>query len=323
MPDVRARSGRGSQDKKSSDVLLAFFTIGFPVSPKVGNVMLILYALASLPPSRLLSQLDSFRPQLFLELGLSADWGEELVSLIRKLEPSNYDPACLQEDVANWFHRQGELFQQLRILEELEDTDADQQSCTWHVVRNAMSCPPLYVQGKCFNLWSASRGDKQTFKDVAERLSNLVEAAKARVQSELLGCPQSDWCIFSMGRWRESRALSVDEQQTFEMTLRCRLRRLLKLAGLSIEAGERQFFQVVHILHQGCQETDMQGRCRKDNREIWARIFSDDLASKANPEGDIDTLRCLVLILFTFFCETSTFIRGKKHLVINAWSSYG
>ena len=52
---------------------------------------------------RLLTLLDSLRPGLFLELGLSADWGEEFIKVIRTLEPESYDPANLAEDIRTWF----------------------------------------------------------------------------------------------------------------------------------------------------------------------------------------------------------------------------
>ena len=118
-----------------------------------------------------MAQLETFRPDLWLELGFSADWGEEFINLVRKLEPENYDLANLEEDITTWFGRQKSLFQDLRILEELPDAGAEQQSCTFNVVKHAMECPPLYVGGRVFHLWSTQRGDKAAFKKVTENLT--------------------------------------------------------------------------------------------------------------------------------------------------------
>ncbi|CAK9114935.1 unnamed protein product, partial [Durusdinium trenchii] len=233
---------------------------------------------------RLVSRLDALRPQLWLELGIAADWREEFISLIRRLEPEGYDPACLEADVREWFRRQTQLFQDGRILDELPDEEGSEQSCTFHVVRNAMQCPPLYVGGRVFHMWSKERGDKQVFQGVLQNMSNLVEAAKARVDSELLNTMQTDWQVFSLRSWTRSRNQSVEEQRTFDSVLRHRLGRLLRSLALSVRDGTEQFFRVAPILAEKFEE-------KMDNRVLWHRVFEEATVRTA---GDVSVLRILV-----------------------------
>ena len=101
-------------------------------------------------PLRILQTLDRLRPRLFVEIGVSSDWGAEFLRLIRLLEPDNHDPALLYEQVSHWFERQRLLFQELHILHELPRDGPDAQSATFHAVTNAMQCPPLCVNGRTF-----------------------------------------------------------------------------------------------------------------------------------------------------------------------------
>ena len=197
------------------------------------------------------------------------------------MEPEGYDPACLEADVREWFRRQTQLFQDGRILDELPDEEGSEQSCTFHVVRNAMQCPPLYVGGRVFHMWSKERGDKQVFQGVLQNMSNLVEAAKARVDSELLNTMQTDWQVFSLRSWTRSRNQSVEEQRTFDSVLRHRLGRLLRSLALSVRDGTEQFFRVAPILAEKFEE-------KMDNRVLWRRVFEEATVRTA---GDVSVLR--------------------------------
>ena len=248
---------------------------------------------------RLIQQLDKFRPRLWLELGLSADWGEEFISLIRLLEPDNHDPAVLTQQVEGWFARQRKLFQDLEVLNEIPGADAASQTCTVHAVRNAMECPAFAVNGRTFHLWSSTSGNREVFKEVAENMSNVVEAAMDRVQSELLSSIQCDWQVFHMGRWHQSQSMSLDELDTFEKLIRSRLRRLFRLAHEDADQGIRQFFQVVPILYEKYLSEMAEGTT-PDNRTLWAFVFQDNIASVANAAGRLDELRPLGLDMLFF-----------------------
>ena len=242
-----------------------------------------------------MGHLDAFRPELWLELGLSADWGEEFIALIRKLEPEDYDLANLETDVRAWFLRQQLLFQDLRILDELPDVGPEFQSCTHSVVRNAMECPTLFVGGRAFHPWSRQRGDHDVFKQVAEKASNMIEAVKDRVQSELLGTHQTDWQCFSLQRWQDSRRVAVDEQRTFEQNLRSRLRRLLKGAALHVDRGTGQFFRAVPILAEKYSVEMEATGVVPDNRRVWSHVFGEAFAQEATngaPMGELRLLAC-------------------------------
>jgi len=237
----------------------------------------------------MLSLLDSFRPWLFLELGLSADWGEEFIKVVRTLEPESYEPANLADDLRTWFRRQRALFQDLKVLDELDDVP-EKQSCTWHVVKNAMSCPPLTVGGRSFQLWSSARGDKEVFQATAERLSDLVEAAIERVQAELLDTPQCDWQCMSMKKWHASLGMDLDEADTFKKLVRFRFRRLCRLSHVNEDHGTRQFFQIMPILHAEFLVLKDRGE-EVDNRKVWALIFKENMGQRVNRTGDISELR--------------------------------
>ena len=237
--------------------------------------------------------LDSFRPKLFVELGLSADWGEEFVSLIRKLEPEDYDLSRLREDVRAWFARQKHLFQDLRVLDEL-DAGSGHQTNTWCVIKNAMECPPLSINGRSFHLWSATRGDKEVFCQVAQSMSNLVEASVARIEAELLSGPQADWDSFSMRLWHNSQSFAPDDQHTFQQILKKKLTRLCQLAHVDPAAGVRQFFQAVHIIYDIYKAEVKIGR-NPDNRDLWRVVFKPELARRVNGSHELPELSIPVM----------------------------
>ena len=245
-------------------------------------------------PLRILQTLDRLRPRLFVEIGLSSDWGAEFLRLIRLLEPDNHDPALLYEQVSHWFERQRLLFQELHILHELPRDGPDAQSATFHAVTNAMQCPPLCVNGRTFFLWSAAHNDKKEFAEATERLSNLVEAAIGRVKSELLESPQTDFQVFHVGRWHKTESMSADELHTFHACTRLRLRRMCKLAEeRSVEQALQQYFQVMPILHDTYKLRLREETKVPDNRELWALVFDEDFPRKANAAGNLQQLRSL------------------------------
>ena len=249
--------------------------------------------------------LDNFRPRLFVEVGLSADWGAEFLKIIRTLEPDSHDPALLYEQVSDWFQRQRRLFQELCILDELPNRGPEAQSATWHAVNNAMQCPPLCVRGRMFHLWSAAHGDKEMFMETAEHLSNLVEASIDRVKAELLDSVQTDFQVFHIARWHKSLAMSLNDLDTFQKCTRLRLRRLCKMAQERNEEDTlSQYAQVMPILHDKQVEwTDRDGVV-PDNRVVWAIVFDSAFPSQVNSAGRLDELRSLVAFQIDSLCMT-------------------
>ena len=124
-------------------------------------------------------------------------------------------------------------------------------------------------------------------------MSNLVEAAVARVQADLLDTPQADWQCLSLGKWHASRSMPLDEQDTFERLTRARLRRLFSMAHQNEKEGIRQYFQVVPILHESYVAKVAAGEC-PDNRELWKAVLQPDFARRVNTAASLSELSALL-----------------------------
>jgi hypothetical protein len=234
------------------------------------------------------------RPKFLVPTGLMADFGAEVVDLMRTLEPRDYDVANLGDDVNRWFERQTRLFQDLQILMEMpgQEDHPERQTCTWTIVKNAMECDPIHVGSKVYHLWSAERGDKEEMRDIIKKMSNVIHASNQRMKAEFCGTLQMDFSAFSFRRWRRSRKYAVSTRAAFEADLVLKLKRLFTAANCDPDAGVRQFLQVMRILYEEfeTQLRDQLPNQTPDNRVLWRRAFQEDVRSQANRNGDISVL---------------------------------